>query len=131
MCNLDKFNKTLMEFIADLIYICPDIPDLRVMQSTVTLCNSINNKFAIDLFYQCVTMPYKDLIFAKNESFFLKESYIEYQPYMLQYGTDLNIVDKLKSIWSELDEDNKQKVWKYLQALIVLNNMYLNNKNNT
>lgn len=116
------FNKTLMEFIEDLIFICPDIPDLRVFHSTARLCNNLDEKFSLGLFSACVTVPYKDLIFNKDEQFFLKENYNEYQPYMLQYGTDLNIVEKLKSIWKELDDENKEKVWKYLQALIILNN---------
>ena len=121
------FNKTLTEFIEDLIYICPDIPDLRVFHSTARLCNNIDEKFSIVLFQSCVTVPYKDLIFAKDEQFFLSESYTEYQPYMLEYGTDLDIVAKLKSIWKELDAENKEKVWKYLQALIILNRKYMEN----
>lgn len=128
MKNLENFNKTLMEFIDDLIYICPDLPDLRVLQSTVSLCNSLNNKFAIELFYSCVTEPYNDLIYAKNEEFFLQESYNKYQPYMVEYGTDLNIIEKLKSIWKDLTPDNKEKVWKYLQALILLNMRFRNGK---
>lgn len=124
--SLIVFNKTLTEFIDDLIFICPDIPDLRVLQSTFRFCTNVNDKFGIELFYQCVTAPYKDLIFVKDEQFFLQENYTEYQPYMLEYGTDLNIIEKLKSIWKQLDADNKEKVWKYLQALILLNNKYIN-----
>lgn len=120
--SFELFNKKLLELVEDLIYICPEVNDFRVFKDTCIWATRLKKEFAQSLFHICVYEPYREKVLKKDESFFLEESYNEYNRYIAEYNNDLNLVQKLKSIWKDLDLANKDIIWKYLQVLIALNN---------
>jgi hypothetical protein len=118
----ELFNKKLVEFVEDIIYICPEVNDFRVFKMTCDWAVNLDVKFAQNMFDVCVAKPYASQILSKDENFFLKESYDEYNDYIKKYNHDLNLIQKLKSIWKDLDDVNKENIWKYMQVLLILNN---------
>lgn len=117
----ELFNKKLLEFVDDLIYICPEVPDFRVFKDTCTWAIKLSKNFAQGLFNTCIAECYENQVLKKDESFFLEETYTEYNQYLEMYNNDLNLAQKLKSIWKDLDSDNKEVIWKYLHVLVLLN----------
>lgn len=118
--NFDLFNMKIMEFADDLIYICPEVSDFRIFKTACEWAIGMDKKNAYNIFKMCIGQPYEQQILTRDEKFFLQESYDEYQPYIQMYGQDLNITNKLKKIWSTLDQVNKDNIWKYFQLLLVL-----------
>jgi hypothetical protein len=115
------FNKKLLEFVEDLIFICPEVNDFRVFKDTCIWAIRIKKEFAQSLFHACVYEPYAGKVMNKDESFFIQENFNEYDQYIAMYSNDLNLVQKLKNIWSDLDDINKDAIWSYLRVLSVLN----------
>lgn len=123
----DLFNKKLFEFTEDLMFIFPEVADFRVFWDTVNWAVAINRNIPQEFFNNCVVAPYTDKILNRDETFFLQESYDEYNAYLQEYNNDLNLVQKLKSIWKDLDEGNKATIWTYLRLLLVLSEKCKNN----
>jgi hypothetical protein len=119
--NFELFNKKLLEFVEDLIFIFPEENDFRVFKNTCQWAIRIKMEFAQSLFHSCVYEPYGDKVINKDESFFIQESFQEYDQYLSQYNNDLNLVQKIKNIWKDLDDLNKDAIWQYLRVLVVLN----------
>lgn len=118
--SYELFNKKLLEFAEDLIYICPDVTDFRVFHTTCVWAISFRKEFCQEFFNDNVLNIYGKRIHEQDESFFLQESYEVYHQYLQENYNDLNLLQKLKNIWKDLDQENKQTVWKYLKLLCIL-----------
>ena len=110
------FNKKLLEFISDLILVCPDINPLKVFKMSVNMATITDKKLPESAFYETVVIPYGKKVVDKDEAFFLSESYDAVK------NSDLNLIEQLKGTWRTLDACNKITVWNYLQVLLVLSN---------
>ena len=110
--NNDLLNKKMIEFLDDLIYILPNINDFQVLKSSCQMLLVFNNNAVYKLF-KYISDTYSTNIINKDESFFLMQSYES-------YTNDMNLIEKLKSNWKDLDTGNKETIWKYLQVLIIL-----------
>lgn len=116
------FNNKLAEFAADLVYIYPDVNDFKIFQTACNWTIQLDKYAPQALFNYHVIKPFGDMILKKDESFFLIETYESYNAYFEHYGNDFNIIDKLKKIWMNLDESNKDTIWKYMQVLTIISN---------
>jgi len=116
----DLFNRKLVEFANDLVYIFPTVGDFQIFQTACDWSMRIDKKAPQSFFDTCVVQPFKAKILCKDESFFLDESYSQYSDYMQYYGSDMNLILKLKVIWKTLDLDNKEVIWKYMQVLTMI-----------
>lgn len=117
----ELFNRKIVEFIENLIYIFPEVNDFKVFKTACDWAIGMDVTSAQQIFNICVGQPYEVQIMEKDEKFFLKENYDEYNDYIKLYGNDMNLVEKLKNIWSIIDESNKEVIWQYMQVLIFLN----------
>lgn len=117
---LEMFNKKLLEFAKDLVYIFPTVSSFYTFKTACEWSICIDKSSPQSFFNTLVVEPFKDKILVKDESFFLYESYEEYSEYMNHYGHDLNLVNKLKQIWQTLDDENKEIIWKYMQVLLCI-----------
>ena len=118
--SYELFNKKLVEFAEDLIYICPDVTDFRLFYNTCVWAISFRKEFCQEFFQHNVLNLYGPRIHAKDESFFLQESYEVYHEFLKENYNDLNLLQQLKNIWKDLDAENKDTVWKYLKLLCIL-----------
>ena len=74
----------------------------------------IDKKSPHKMFDNTVAKLYRDKIISKNEDFFLDE----------QYNTaynDINLINKLKTVWKTIDNSNKEIIWQYMNVLLILN----------
>ena len=117
MDYLAKFNETFLEFLAELSKTFPDDTQLQ-MYSFGAKGFLMSSPFAIQsVFQEKVCVPYAENIMSKDEAFFLGNTYSDID----STGDALDIINKIKGYWRQLDDDNKNIVWKYLKVLIVLN----------
>ena len=130
----ESFNNKLDEFVKDLLQTFPDInKDLRMLKSTLTFTRNINIRLPQQVFNEHVAKPFGEYIAKKDEHFFLKHDYedvvtnlssMESVGGLAASDVDaMDIIGKLKAVWSDMSAENKEIVWKYLAVL-----MYLNNK---
>jgi len=117
---LDIFNKKLLEFAKDLVYIFPTVRDFQIFKTACEWSICIDPSSPQSFFNSLIVVPFKEKILIKDESFFLDESYEDFSDYMNHYGHDLNLVNKLKKIWVTLDDENKEIIWKYMQVLLCI-----------
>lgn len=110
MSIYSNFNKCLVEFANDLILICPEMNDLKIFRTAINAAITITPDMPEKIFYQTVVVPFETAIFQKNEDFLLSSNYD---------NQDLNVVDKVKSMWKTLDDENKECVWNYFKVLII------------
>ena len=110
----DLFNDKLRALIADLVFICPDVSDFRMLRNAFSMAVSIDRTSPQKYFAQFIG-PYADQSRASDERFFLEHRYEDVTGLI---GTD--VVEKIKGVWGTLGDENKATVWKYFQVLLVL-----------
>jgi hypothetical protein len=112
------FNSKLDEFLKDLTSSFPDIKDLRLVKSGLQLAKNIDIKLPQSVFDEHVAVRYEEKIVKKDEKFFLTETY---EDVVKKHGIDLDVVGRIKDIWSTLGDTDKEIIWKYLQVLVIIN----------
>ena len=121
MDYFDLFNRKLAEFMDDLIIACPDVErQFTVFKDVLGWAIAMDKRYPCGIFESTVMVPYGDQIKKRDENFFLQKAYTEYNDMYKQYYNDLNIVEKLKNVWSTLDDHNKETVWTYMEVLMQL-----------
>lgn len=114
----ESFNNKLGEFLNDLIATFPEMNDLKVLKTGLQLAKTIDLKMPQKVFDEHVAGVYEQQILEKDEQFFLAQ---DYHHVASVHGIDLDIISKLKHIWTTLDSENQTVIWKYLHVLILLN----------
>lgn len=114
------FNEKLADFILRMIDVKPNISDFRIFLKSCELITNIDYKLPMQIFKYCITDPYSDKIMARDESFFLNESYDEYGDIMNVYGYSFDLVNKFKGLWGTYSSDEKKLIWNYFKVLCSL-----------
>lgn len=117
MDKLQKFNVTFEEFIEDMVKVIPDDAELRVYEMLLRSCLKTDPHYVLDVFHSCVTVPYGEEILSKNEDFFLRH---QYDSITEANSQALDVIDRIKAYWQELNDVNKEVVWKYFRVLVLL-----------
>lgn len=117
------FNRKLDDFVEDLIAGFPMVPDFRVLKKAVSMSQLMQPSLPQTVFDQVVAQPYEAFILKRDEQFFLQEQYdkVINQVGGAAYCVDLDIIEKLKVIWKNLDPSNKEAIWQHLHGLLHLN----------
>ena len=118
---LTAFNNIIFKFIDDLIETFPEENDFKVYKRTLILLKSANAKKMCILFKN-YSYIYRQKILDNDESFFLDTEYTEIKEAVDEDSVSA-IIDKLKLYWTELSNDNKDKIWKYLSTMIKLSDL--------
>lgn len=118
MDALQKFNVTFAEFIEDLVKVIQDDPELRVYEILLRGAFATNPRYVCDAFHKFVVIPYEDEILKKNEDFFLKH---DYNNLTEADSNALEVITRIKTYWKDLNDANKETVWKYFRVLVLLN----------
>ena len=115
---LKIFVTQLQNFIDDLILLYPADNDFKVFKNGVALLNRTNPRKIVNLFKEYVD-KYENRIISRDETFFLQNDYNEIE----KTENILESMNKLKNYWKDLNDSNKEKVWKYFEILIKLSKM--------
>lgn len=117
---LTAFNNIIFDFIDDLIGTFPEENDFKVYKRTLELLKSANAK-KMCMIFKGYSYQYREKIKQKDESFFLKNTYDEIKADSKQDDNSVvAIIEKLKNYWNELSNENKDKIWLYLNTMISL-----------
>jgi hypothetical protein len=115
----DIFNKKILDFSEDLQMLATclklDIPQMSQMKPLIMMAMAMDITKPRALFNEHVSQKYGKQIMAKDENFFLNESYEQDTE-----GAGLDIVKMIKSVWGTLNPSNKSAIWQHLQVLMVL-----------
>lgn len=118
MDYLTKFNQLFCDMVSELVTVFPSDPELRLYKFAVDTTIASDAYYVSRIFNEYVAIPYGDKIKIKDETFFVEKDYQEYA-----YG-DQNTMDvfkKLKTCWTDLNDENRAAIWKYLTVMLNLN----------
>ena len=116
---LTAFNNVISQFIDDLIKTFPEEREFRKFKTGFSLLKSTNNKKIVQVFKFYIE-NYREQISNRDDNFFIVTD-----SETLSDSDDnsiANLLDKLKVYWKLLSENNKDKIWQYLNTLIILSN---------
>lgn len=117
LSNIDviaMFNRKLEDFLDDMSLTHPHVKEFAMLQKSTAILINVDVSQPRLLFSRYVDAPYGDAIRQRNETFLLAESFNESATH------SQDVVSLLKSVWREMDVDNKDAVWRHLQTLVML-----------
>ena len=121
MTTLGIFCKQLMCLGNTLSKRFPENKEIKLACTGISQLNNMNKKKLLE-FFMTYAYKYKEQVEKKDEKFLLNYRYSEF---VENNGDDTyDIINTLKNHWSELDNDEKEAIWKYLQVLMVLADKY-------
>lgn len=118
---LGKFNQTFKEFVNELTECFPDDSDFKMYKLAITAAMMMNPTLVIGVFKEKVIDLYADKILAKDDAFFMENTYSDLQG---EYSEAAAIIDKLKGYWRSMSADNKAAIWRYFTVLVKLGQRY-------
>lgn len=116
---MKAFFGQLEAFTDALTKMYPDDADFSLFSTTVRITKQANPLLVIHTIRDSI-LPFKDQIFAKDESFFLERDYTEFEKDVTDAGAGLDIFEKLKKYVKDMSPASKDNVWMYAQNLLKL-----------
>lgn len=113
---LDAFFNQFGDFLDQLTSVFPDDTDIPAYRAGLGLLQRTNPTLVIKATYEHM-QGFEEVIRARNEDFFLKHEFAE-------YDTLEQVIAKVKSLWVGLSENNKNCVWGYLTILLDISKRY-------
>ena len=111
----DMFNRKLAEFLTDLEAIgIESVPEYPLLKTSAQMMAKIDKTKMPVVFHTFVLQQYEAQIMAQDEEFFLDRQQFS------NNANDFAIVSAIKTIWSSLDDVNKNAIWAHLRVLTVL-----------
>lgn len=131
--SLTVFNNQVENFIRDLLKILPDNRDIKVFNEKFKLIKGSNPRLTIESFLMYI-YPYQKYIMDKDERYFLSDDLDKElsgnTKLLEESGADSEYVLTkslgLKELWTnELNQEQKEVIWKYFQVMIKLCERYV------
>ena len=120
MSTLSAFNTQLDRLIGDLIQYFPENGDFKKFDTICKLLQKTHPRKLMELFKNHITFKYKKHILEKNEDFFLTNTFQEERLNVSNENYANELIKRLKDHWNQIDDKNKETIWKYFQVLVVL-----------
>jgi len=114
---LNIFISQMVNFVDEIVLLWPNDNDFKVFKNAILLLKKTNPRKINTLFCEYID-KYRTKIQERDESFFLVNEYNELE----KTENVLNTMDKLKTYWSALSNNNKDKIWEYFNLLIKISN---------
>ena len=112
------FNNILIDFIVDCIKVFPEEPDFKIYKTGALLLKQYNPKKMANVYKQ-YSESYKTQIINNDETFFLNKEFSEVTN--LQNEEEIvQLIGKIRKYWNTLSNNNKTKIWEYLNVLLKL-----------
>lgn len=118
------FNTKAEEFCKDLVSSFPEVNEFKRLKTALLLLTNVDEKKPHEIFGKFMNEHFREKILKKDESFFMNE--FHEHTHVMQHipGADESqwdrIVELLRSLWSGLNNDNKEIIWKYFHVLIAV-----------
>ena len=120
MSTLTAFNTQLDRLIENLIQYFPENGDFKKFDTICKLLQKTHPRKLMELFTSHITIKYKEHILEKNEDFFLNNTFQEEKANVSNENYANELIKRLKDNWNQIDDKNKDIIWKYFQVLVVL-----------
>ena len=120
---VSDFNSLLLDLCRNVAHVCPDSmigTNIEHIERAITKAYGDERKKFIEVFV-CRILKYKDKIDAGDESFFLNKSYDDD---LKDNQTIASQVFQFKTIWLQLNKDNRSMIIQYMQLLCELSQRY-------
>ena len=116
------FDKQLVEFNDQLINRFPnDNQDFKVFKNGVRLLKNTSSDGTIHRLFKKHIEEYRNNIETRNEQFFMENDFKDVINKTKDNSGDINqIITKLKILWKDLDQPEKDKIWDYFNLLLKL-----------
>jgi hypothetical protein len=116
---LQEFKNNLISFFDELIDLFPTEPDLVIIR--IFLKDQIPIEEVINIFNNTINMDnqkFKKMIKDRNELFFLESNIFD--------SISKTKVVHFKKLWrsDQLDDDNKDVIWKWIDSFVYLGEKY-------
>ena len=121
------FNTQFFSFLDDILTILPKNKDILTARRSFETIKRANPTIIIKVWYQHVNLPYQDVIFEGDISFFYEKDYSSDLSTLANNGEVLKVIDKIRQPIKEMSENNKNQTTKYLQVLTKLADLYEQN----
>ena len=129
MTNYVKiFNDHFMEFIEDIIQVFPNEVDLIAGKNSLILVKKSNPKLIIKFFQEFIYDKYKVEIMNGDIDYFLNKDYMEDCKIFKNVDSNnkiLESINKIKEPIKKMNNEEKEKVIKYMKNLIKIIDLYL------
>ena len=124
MSLLSAFNNILDQFLDDLVLTFPELTDLRTIKTLVGMLRRMNARMALDNFLS-VGGRYYEKILDRDSTFFENLENWKTDPYFqTQFASGQSEVFQrlgvFKTVWVDLSESNRDKIWTYFRQLLVI-----------
>lgn len=112
------FNNVFLSLLDDCIIVFPNDPEFKKYKKGAKLLDTFNPRKAAQV-YKDYSFVYREKINNKDERFFIQNDYSDIQE-VQEDNEIVKFIEKIKSCWLQLSDENKEKIWKYLQTLSIL-----------
>lgn len=117
MDYLEKFNQTFVELMDDLQGTFPHDPDFQLYGIGLRAAVLAGPQIVQDKFHRRICLPFGDKILAKDEAFFLENTFEDVQQ---EFSEAARMILKVKQYWADLSAADREMLWKYFQVLVRL-----------
>ena len=116
------FDKQLTEFNDQLITRFPnDNQDFKVFKNGIRLLKTTSSDGTIHRLFKKHIEEYRVNIESRNEQFFMENDFKNVINKAKDTSGDINqIILKLKTLWKDLNQEEKDKIWDYFNLLLKL-----------
>ena len=116
------FDKQLTEFNDQLIARFPnDNQDFKVFKNGIRLLKTTSSDGTIHRLFKKHIEEYRNNIESRNEQFFMENDFKNVINKAKDNSGDINqIITKLKILWKDLNQPEKDKIWDYFNLLLKL-----------
>lgn len=113
-CEIDMFNRKLMDMLEDLAACFPTVTEFTVATSPpARMLLGMDPCHAQGLFDEFVALPYERRILDRDEAFLMSQE---------RFGpVTTDLVAMIKRVWQDASREDKEAIWRHLHVLIVLN----------
>jgi len=114
---LSRFNGLLCDFFDEMAATYPEENDIKQAATALKTLKKMNPKLIHATFMETVHSEFKDPIMRSDEEYLVKRAHEILQSQYSDMAFAFWIFDKH---WKTMSQENKENVWKYCKALIVL-----------
>lgn len=111
------FNKTLVDFLDDIISIYPENDDIVKAKASFETIKKMNVTLIIKAWFQKVYTPYQEVIDAGDITFFFDKDYSQDLQSVSNAGEIMAMIDKLREPVRNMSDKNKEFCMQYIQKL--------------
>jgi hypothetical protein len=109
----DVFNKKLTEFLIDLESVgITRVKEYPMLKMSLLALAHVDKSKPAKGFLKYVVGPYESQIVQRDDAFFMSQDF--------STVSDMAIVGAIKQIWTTLEDNNKDAIWRHVQLLTAL-----------